>query len=80
MSQQSEETIIDVRKLPFPHRHRLIFEQFDALGQGQSFQLVNDHDPRPLYYQFMHERSGQFSWDYLEEGPGEWRVRIGRKA
>jgi uncharacterized protein (DUF2249 family) len=24
------------------------------------------------------ERTGQFTWDYLEEGPEAWRVRIGR--
>ena len=24
--------------------------------------------------------SGAFSWDYLQTGPEEWRVRIGRVA
>jgi len=40
--------------------------------------LVNDHDPKPLYYQFRFEREGQFTWDYLEEGPEVWQVRIGK--
>ena len=40
--------------------------------------LVNDHDPKPLYYQFAAEHEGEFSWGYLEEGPDVWRVRIGR--
>jgi len=39
---------------------------------------VNDHDPRPLYYQFAAERAGTFTWDYLEKGPDLWRIRIGR--
>ena len=38
--------------------------------------LVNDHDPLPLYFQFSCEHSGRFRWDYLEQGPTVWRVRI----
>ena len=41
--------------------------------------LVNDHDPRPLRYQFKHEREGLFGWEYLEEGPTVWKVRISRQ-
>ena len=40
--------------------------------------LVNDHDPKPLYYQFAAEHAGDSTWDYLEEGPEVWRVQIGR--
>jgi len=42
--------------------------------------LVNDHDPKPLYYQLAAEHPDRFSWDYLEAGPEAWRVRIGRPA
>ena len=48
------------------------------LAPQESFELVNDHDPKPLYYQLEADYSGQFSWDYLEAGPEVWRVRIGR--
>ena len=44
------------------------------------FILLNDHDPKPLYYQFMFERPGQFTWDYVEQGPEAWQVRIGKVA
>jgi uncharacterized protein (DUF2249 family) len=60
-------------------RHPLIFDQFEALEQDDSFILVNDHDPKPLYYQFQAERTDQFTWEYLEQGPEAWRVRIGRR-
>jgi uncharacterized protein (DUF2249 family) len=39
--------------------------------------LVNDHDPSPLYDHFQAEQPGGFGWDYLERGP-VWRVRISR--
>ncbi len=74
------EHVLDVRRLPPPQRHPLIFQTFEALAPGQGFHLVNDHDPKPLYYQFAAERPGQFTWDYLEQGPEVWRVRIGKPA
>jgi uncharacterized protein (DUF2249 family) len=69
---------LDVRVLPPREKHPAIFARFDALEKGESFVLVNDHDPVPLRYQFAAERPGGFSWDYLEQGPEVWRVRIAR--
>jgi uncharacterized protein (DUF2249 family) len=69
---------LDVRTEPPARRHALIFDTYEQLGPGAGFVLVNDHDPKPLYYQFAAEHAGQFSWDYLEQGPDQWRVRIGR--
>ncbi len=60
-------------------RHKKIFEAFDGLQSGEVMELTNDHDPKPLYYQFLIEREGTFSWEYLEEGPDVWRVVIGKK-
>jgi uncharacterized protein (DUF2249 family) len=57
-------------------RHPLIFMTFDELRKDDSFILVNDHDPKPLYYQFLHERQGLFVWEYLEQGPEIWKVKI----
>jgi uncharacterized protein (DUF2249 family) len=71
---------LDVRTEPPARRHELIFDTYAQLDPGSGFVLVNDHDPKPLYYQFAAEHADQFSWDYLEEGPVVWRVRIGRTA
>ena len=69
---------LDVRDLVPRLRHEQIFATFHNLKPGEAFVLVNDHDPKPLFYQFQAEYRSQFSWDYLEEGPEVWRVRIGR--
>lgn len=71
--------IVDVRTIAPRDRHSLIFDTFDNLAAGQSMVLVNDHEPRPLYYQFLHERADQFTWAYLQEGPLEWQARITRR-
>jgi uncharacterized protein (DUF2249 family) len=71
---------IDVRSIAPRDRHPLIFDTFDALEPGAAFELVNDHDPKPLYHQLRAERDGQLDWAYLVQGPDEWRVRIGRTA
>ncbi|MBF6593441.1 MAG: DUF2249 domain-containing protein [Thermaceae bacterium] len=70
---------LDVRSIAPRERHPQIFNLFDGLKPGEAFELVNDHDPKPLFYQFNAERGGQFGWDYLEQGPEVWRVRIGKK-
>lgn len=69
---------LDVRVLPPREKHPAIFRAFDRLSSGESLLLVNDHDPRPLRYQFAAERPGTFDWAYEAEGPDVWRVRIGR--
>ncbi|TAM93634.1 MAG: DUF2249 domain-containing protein [Jatrophihabitans sp.] len=72
------EQVIDVRVMPHGQRHDTIFSSYQALEPGSAFVLVNDHDPKPLHYQFDAMFTGEFSWDYLEQGPQVWRVRIGR--
>ncbi|TDC69576.1 DUF2249 domain-containing protein [Actinomadura sp. GC306] len=69
---------LDVRTLVPAQRHEQIFAAFGALAPGTAFVLVNDHDPKPLYYQFAAEHPGEFTWDYRETGPEVWSVRIGR--
>lgn len=70
--------ILDVRDLIPRERHPLIFKTFHNLAPGEAFLLVNDHDPKPLYYQFQAELGEPFLWEYLESGPEVWRVRIGK--
>jgi uncharacterized protein (DUF2249 family) len=74
------QTVLDVRNIVPRERHPRIFSTYGALAPGEAFELVNDHDPKPLYYQFQAEVGPQFDWEYLEQGPETWRVRIGRRA
>jgi uncharacterized protein (DUF2249 family)/iron-sulfur cluster repair protein YtfE (RIC family) len=72
--------VLDVRDLAPARRHETIFSAYRDLAPGAGFVLVNDHDPKPVRYQFEAEHAGQFTWECLESGPEVWRVRIGRPA
>ncbi|MGH7066523.1 MAG: DUF2249 domain-containing protein [Acetobacteraceae bacterium] len=76
----SDVSVLDVRSLVPAQRHHQIFATWAALAPGRKFMLVNDHDPKPLYYQFDAEHHGEFSWQYVEQGPQVWRVEIGRNG
>lgn len=78
IAQTEPENIVDVRTLVPAQRHAKIFQLVNELTAGTSFTLVNDHDPKPLYYQLEAEYPKQFSWTYLERGPEVWRVEIGK--
>ncbi len=73
------ENILNVTLLEPKQKHPTIFVRFDALAEGESLTIHNDHDPKPLYYQLLGERGNIFTWEYLEEGPEWWKVRISKK-
>lgn len=70
---------LDVTKIEPKLKHPTIFRHFDELGAGESFVIENDHDPKPLYYQLLGERGNIFTWDYLQEGPQWWKVKIAKR-
>ncbi len=69
---------LDVTTLEPRHKHPRIFEIYDSLVPGNAFIINNDHDPKPLYYQLLAERGQTFSWEYLENGPESWKVKISK--
>jgi regulator of cell morphogenesis and NO signaling len=76
----SDNNILDVTVLDPQVKHPTIFTWFDELKPGEAFILHNDHDPKPLYYQMINERGNVFQWEYLEEGPHWWKVRICKRG
>ena len=80
MTLTSNSSRIDVREIAPLQRHALNYSTFRSLGAAETMEIVNDHDPRPLYYRMQAEQPGQFAWDYLENGPDVWRVRITKLA
>ena len=73
-------TEVDVRSLRKPDKHPTIFAAFDALSVGTSFVLVNNHNPLHLRDEFEADHPGAYSWEYVDEGPDVWRIRISKTA
>ena len=69
---------LDVRPLRKPDRHPTIFATYDSLAVGESFVLINNHDPRHLRDEFDTDQPNSFGWDYVERGPEVWRIRISK--
>jgi uncharacterized protein (DUF2249 family) len=67
---------LDLRQIPPAQRHTLIFDEWDALQPGETLKIINDHDPKPLHYQFEAEFTGQYQWVCDQQGPTDWMVRI----
>lgn len=72
--------ILDVTRIEPRLKHPTIFKHFDELEAGESFIIDNDHDPKPLYYQLLGERGNIFTWDYVQQGPERWQVKIAKNA
>ena len=75
-----KENILNVTAIEPKLKHPTIFVKFDELKPGESLTIHNDHDPKPLYYQLLGERGNIFTWEYLEQGPKLWRVKISKRT
>lgn len=69
---------LDATKIEPRYKHATIFQTYEDLAVGESFILHNDHDPKPLYYQFTAEKGKEFGWEYLLKGPDDWEVKISK--
>lgn len=66
----------DLRPFPPTERHEMFYKAFADIRPGEAFEFINDHDPKPLYYQMEAESKEPFRWEYLEKGPEDWKVRV----
>ena len=71
---------LDVRQMPPWERHPTIMQAFEDIEVGDAIKLVNDHEPKPLYYQFMAEMPGRVDWESTQLGPREWVAMIKKVA
>jgi uncharacterized protein (DUF2249 family) len=75
-----DKSILDLREIPRPQRHALVFDRLSQLDAGETFTLVNDHDPVPLRNQIEMRFPNESTWEYMERGPETFRIRITRRV
>lgn len=69
---------LDVRPLPTDRKLQTVLSVFEGLEAGDSFVLVDNHDPAPLCARIEDERPGEARWVSLKSGPPVWCVRVKR--
>lgn len=75
------ESTLDVRELSPAERHPTIHEAFEELDSGETLTIRNDHDPKPLFYEFSAEVESFDAEGYEVErrGPQEFVARLPKK-
>jgi uncharacterized protein (DUF2249 family) len=68
---------LDVRPVEPKDRFDRIMGAYEGLTANQTLELTVDHDPKCMYYALRATRGEDaFAFDYLENGPETWRVRV----
>ncbi|MEO8636191.1 MAG: DUF2249 domain-containing protein [Gemmatimonadales bacterium] len=68
---------LDVRPVEPRDRFDLIMNAYEGLTPRQTLELTVDHDPKCMYYALRATRGdAAFAFDYLENGPETWVVRV----
>ena len=71
--------ILNIPAVEPAQKHALIFDVFGSLQPGAALVLHNDHDPKPVYFQMKAMHGDGFDWEYLQQGPQWWDIRITKK-
>lgn len=75
---ETKEFILDGISLHPSEKFKTIMATYNHLKEGESFILHNDHDPKPLFYQLSATKGETFTWEYLQQGPEIFDIRIGK--
>ena len=76
-----ENISLDVRPVEPKYRFDTIMGAYESLAIEGELELTVDHDPQCMYYTLQAERGDDaFTFEYLENGPETWRVRVRKRA
>jgi uncharacterized protein (DUF2249 family) len=64
---------LDLREMPPPERHPKIHDAFERLDSGETLRIVNDHEPKPLFYEMQAEVDAFDAENYSVEREGDQR-------
>ncbi|QIO24390.1 DUF2249 domain-containing protein [Haloarcula sp. JP-L23] len=73
---------LDLRNMAPPERHPTIHSAFDELEPGETLRIVNDHEPKPLFYELQAEVESFDAerYDCRKEDEGKYVADLPKKA
>lgn len=76
----SQIQVIDLRQLDSSEEELdgALIQTFNALKYGQSFELISDKELREQHLLLYDVAGPNFIWQPVEEGPENWRARVGK--
>lgn len=75
----SELPELDARAIPHAIRHGAVIGAFSQVRPGAAMVLAAPHNPLPLLAQLTEIEGDALEVTYLQQGPDEWRLRLGRR-
>ncbi|MFD1600035.1 DUF2249 domain-containing protein [Halobellus rarus] len=74
-------TKLDLREIPPADRHPKIHDAFESLDSGETLELVNDHEPKPLFYELQAEvpEFDAEAYEVEQRGPAEFVAHLPKK-
>lgn len=70
---------VDLSNFEHSNKHKAVFDAFDNLDLGEQMLLIDNSDPSKLFSQLDDERGTKLDWNYLEEGPEQWKVSVEKR-
>ena len=70
---------LDARAIPHAIRHGAVIGAFSQVRPGAAMVLAAPHNPLPLLAQLTEIEGDALEVTYLQQGPDEWRLRLGRR-
>ncbi|MFA9518323.1 DUF2249 domain-containing protein [Halopenitus sp. H-Gu1] len=72
---------LDVRDVPPVDRHTKIHDEFAAMEPGETLTIVNDHEPKPLFYEMAAEVDAfdEEGYSVTQESAEEFRAEFPKR-
>lgn len=70
---------LDLIGKPSYLRNMCVFQAYESMRPGCSFEFSYEVEPTEVYSQLFCEHLGEFIWENLPSGPGVWRVLVTKK-
>ncbi|MEA1931982.1 DUF2249 domain-containing protein [Halohasta litorea] len=75
------DTTLDVRDIPPSKRHPKIHAAFEDLDSGEALTIINDHNPKPLFYEMQAEVDAfdEEAYEVDQREPNEFAATFPKK-